>query len=406
MNLTTGQPFWITERGLVRYPALTENLSCDVVIVGGGIAGAFMGYYLTRAGLRVALLEARYLGSGSTSASTAMCQYELDENLVDLRRQVGIRRANDAYLANLYAVHTLARLCREELPASCGLEYCRSFYLASRAADVAALADEGEARRGIGIEANFVGEAELLSRFRLKAPGALLSGDTAQVNPYDLTHALLQVAQAKGMRVFERSPAQRYTVDADGAGISLQAGEQGQYRVRAGHVVVCTGYAAAELVPQDIVKLHSTYVVLSKPGEANALPTGTAQLWETARPYLYTRTTPDGRLMVGGRDEVVKHDTFRNLVLETKVDKLVRQFQELFDVDTPFTRDFVWGGIYGTTDDGLPYIGTHPDFPRAHFALGYGGNGTTYSLLAAEIIRDALTGRTHRYAGTFGFDRV
>ena len=83
--------------------------------------------------------------------------------------------------------------------------------------------------------------------------------------------------------------------------------------------------------------------------------------------------------------------------------KLEAHFQELFDLDTPFTRDFVWGGVYGETANGLPYIGPHPDFPRAYFALGYGGNGTTYSLLAAEIIGDALAGRHHRYADTFGF---
>ena len=103
---------------------------------------------------------------------------------------------------------------------------------------------------------------------------------------------------------------------------------------------------------------------------------------------------------------MVKQPTFQNLVPEHQVDKLMGQFQEVFACDTPFTRDFAWGGVYGETADGLPYIGPHPDFPCAQFALGYGGDGTTYSLLAAEIIRDALTGRTHRYAHTFGFDRT
>ena len=405
MNLTTGQPFWLTERGLLRYPALTQNITCDVAVVGGGITGAFLGYYLTQAGLRVAVLEARYFGSGSTAASTAMCQYELDEDLRDLRRQVGIQRANDGYLGNLYAVHALARLCHEELPDACEFEYCRSFYLASRKADIPHLFEEGEARRGIGIECNFLEERELYDRFRLKAPAALLSGDTAQVNPYKLTHTLLQAAQAKGLQAFERTPVQRYTPDTDGPGVTLQAGSEGQFRIRARHMVVCTGYAAAELVPQDIVNLHSTYVVASAPGQAATLPTGTAQIWETARPYLYTRVTADGRLFIGGRDEVIKNSTFQHAVLNHKTDKLLAQFQELFDADTPCTPDFSWGGVYGETADGLPYIGQHPEFPRAWFALGYGGNGTTYSLLAAEIIRDALTGREHRYAHTFGFDR-
>lgn len=403
MILTTGQPFWLTEQGLVRYPILTEDLSCDVAIIGGGITGAFLGYYLTRAGLRAAVLDARYVGGGSTSASTAMCQYELDVDLIDLRDKLGIKRANDAYRANVYAVHALGRLCREELPTDCRFEYCRSFYLASRERDVAHLADEGEARRGIGLDVEYLERADLLRRYRLQAPAALLSGDTAQVNPYQLTHTLLRQATGQGLQVFERTPVQHCAPASDGQSVTLYAGER---RVRASHVVVCTGYEAENLVPRDLVNLHSTYVVISRPGEMAGLPTGNAQIWETARPYLYTRTTADGRIMVGGRDEVVKNATFQNAVLEHKVDKLERQFQELFDQPTPFTRDFVWGGVYGETRDGLPYIGAHCDFPRTQFALGYGGNGTTYSLLAAEIIRDSLTGRRHRYHDTFGFDRV
>ncbi|RTQ50262.1 FAD-binding oxidoreductase [Hymenobacter gummosus] len=403
MILTTGQPFWLTEQGLVRYPVLTEDLSCDVAIVGGGITGAFLGYYLTRAGLRAVVLEGRYVGGGSTSASTAMCQYELDVDLIDLREKLGTSRANDAYLANVYAVHELGRLCREQLPDPCSYEYCRSFYLASRERDAGHLHDEGEARRGIGIDAEYLERAELLRRYQLQAPAALLSGDTAQVDPYRLTHTLLAEAAKQGLRVFERTPVQHCATEADGQSVTVHAGER---RIRARHVVVCTGYEADNLVPRDLVNLHSTYVVISQPGEMSGLPTGNAQIWETARPYLYTRTTADGRIMVGGRDEVVKSAAFQNTVLEHKVDKLEKQFQDLFARETPFTRDFVWAGVYGETDDGLPYIGAHKDFPRHQFALGYGGNGTTYSLLATEIICAALTSRPHRYAATFGFDRV
>lgn len=404
MILTTGQPFWLVERGLVRYPTLTENTECDAVVIGGGISGAMLGYYLTQAGLRVVVLEQRYVGAGSTSASTAMLQYELDENLVDLRKKVGVARANEAYLANLYGVHGVARLCQQELPAVCGFSYCHSLYLASRSSDASTVEEEGDARRGIGIETEFVAEAALLRRFGVKSAAALYSADTGQVNPYELTHTLLQQAEVGGLRVYEQTQALRYDVHPDGQGVTLHTANGAT--VQAGHVVVCTGFAAADLVPQDIVNLHSTYVVLSRPGQADALPIGDAQLWETARPYLYTRRTPDGRIMVGGRDEVIKQPTFQNALLETKADKLEKQFQELFDQPIRFTRDFVWAGVYGETDDSLPYIGQHPDFPRAWFALGYGGNGTTYSLLAAEIIRDALTGKQHRYANTFGFDRI
>lgn len=184
-----GQPFWLAEQGLVRYLVLRENLSCDVVIVGGVISGA-------------------------------MLQYELDENLADLRKQVGIQRANDAYLANLYGVRGVARLCQHELPHDCGLRYCHSLYLASKLAEVAVVEQEGDARPCLGIGNEFLREAELLQRFGLKSPAALYSADTAEVDPYALTHTLLREAQTSGLQAFERTKALRYEVQPDGQRIT------------------------------------------------------------------------------------------------------------------------------------------------------------------------------------------
>jgi glycine/D-amino acid oxidase-like deaminating enzyme len=64
------------------------------------------------------------------------------------------------------------------------------------------------------------------------------------------------------------------------------------------------------------------------------------------------------------------------------------------------------GGVFGQTKDGLAYIGAHPRLdPRIAFALGYGGNGITFSAVAAEVLAARVAGRTHRYAQTFAFDR-
>ena len=68
-------------------------------------------------------------------------------------------------------------------------------------------------------------------------------------------------------------------------------------------------------------------------------------------------------------------------------------------------RTVPWAGTFGETKDGLAYIGAHPRLPHAYFALGYGGNGITYSLIAAEIIRDDILGRKNPAAKIFAFGR-
>ena len=83
---------------------------------------------------------------------------------------------------------------------------------------------------------------------------------------------------------------------------------------------------------------------------------------------------------------------------------LRRRFGQLFP-RIPLEVACAWAGTFASTRSGLPFVGRYPGQPRTHFALGYGGNGITFSLIAAEIIREALLGRRDRDADVFGFER-
>ncbi|MEP7347671.1 MAG: FAD-dependent oxidoreductase [Gemmatimonadaceae bacterium] len=83
---------------------------CDVAIIGAGITGALVADALTERELPVIAIDRRHPGHGSTSASTALLQYEIDTHLVDLIETIGHDRAVDAYRANLDAVLTIERL--------------------------------------------------------------------------------------------------------------------------------------------------------------------------------------------------------------------------------------------------------------------------------------------------------
>jgi glycine/D-amino acid oxidase-like deaminating enzyme len=55
--------------------------------------------------------------------------------------------------------------------------------------------------------------------------------------------------------------------------------------------------------------------------------------------------------------------------------------------------------------DGLAYIGQLADRPNVYFALGYGGNGITFSVIAAQLISDLYCGRPNADAAVFRFER-
>ncbi|HUR57513.1 MAG TPA: FAD-binding oxidoreductase, partial [Opitutaceae bacterium] len=202
-----------------------------------------------------------------------------------------------------------------------------------------------------------------------------------------------------GARIHDRTEVTRWTFHRRGVELFTSRGA----RVRARWLVVATGYEAGRFLPEPIGMLHSTYAAISEPVLAFAgWPAGRCLIWDTADPYLYLRTTSDGRAIIGGYDEPFRDPRARDRLLSAKVVALRRRFAQCFP-RIPFEVATAWAGTFGSTADGLPVIGAHPEVPHTWFALGFGGNGTTFSMIAAEIIREAMLGRADPDAELFGF---
>ena len=117
------------------------------------------------------------------------------------------------------------------------------------------------------------------------------------------------------------------------------------------------------------------------------------------------RTTPDRRIIVGGKDEKFYDPERRDKLIEQKSEELKKDFNKIFP-EIEFNREFNWAGTFGATQDGLPCIGTYKPLPNSYFALGFGGNGITFSLIAAEIITDLISEKDNTDAKIFSFDRI
>lgn len=401
MDLTSGYPFWPVANGLIRtYPRLDTDLRCDVAVIGGGITGALVAHHLVDAGFDTVVLDKREIGWGSTGASTALLQYEIDVTLADLSKLIGPDRAGRAYLACREAVDTLAGLAAR-LPEDVGFARKKSLYLASRNRDCKPLHAELEMRRAIGLDVEWLDEAAIAARFSFSRPAGLLTPDAAQMDAYRFTHALLHDAAARGLRVFDRTNIT--DIDTSKSDVHLQTGDGPVVKAR--NVVFATGYETHEFLGEKMARLISTYAVVSEPlASFDGWGEDACVIWEHAHPYLYLRTTEDGRVIVGGEDDAFRNPERRDRRLPKKAERLTKRFREMFP-QIDFRVEFAWAGTFGETRDGLAYIGEHPDWPHAWFALGYGGNGITYSVIAAEIVRDGLLGRVHRNADLFRFDR-
>lgn len=402
MDLKSGYPFWAVSNGLMQaFPQLDADHRCDVAVLGGGITGALIADDLAQHGFDVAVLEQRDIGWGSTAASTALLQYEIDTHLVDLAKRHGEDDAALAYRACADAIdrlHEVASAWRDV-----GFARNRSLYYASRRRDVASLEEECAARQKHGLEVELLSSDRVREDYGFDAPAALLSRQAARVDPYRLTYRLLQRLQKQGASVFDRTRVEEIAPTTRGVTLRTDTG----LTVRTGHLVVAAGYASQHWLKQSVARNRSSYAVISDPLPDAALGfLGDTLLWETARPYLYARTTSDRRLLLGGEDDSVDIPAKRDARVEKKARTLLKRLKDLFP-ELALTPAFSWAGTFAETEDGLPFFGPHRQWgPRVHFAMAYGGNGITYSMLGAGLLRALIERRKHALWPLFSFERL
>jgi glycine/D-amino acid oxidase-like deaminating enzyme len=398
-RIRSSNPYWLLRGGMGdARPALQESIECDVAVIGAGITGALVADRLVATGQRIVILDARDVALGSTSATTALLQYEIDTEMADLARQLGAGAAAQAYQACAASFELLERRF-PELLATSNYRRVPSLYLAADARAVPALRAELAARRALGFQCEWLEQGDLAERYRCRRPAAILSALGAQLDPIGFTQGVMAALERHGVRLFARS---RVTAILE-RGPRLQLETEGGARVDAAHVVVAAGFESLDFLPRRVADIDNTFALATEPLPDRCRALTLPLIWESSRPYLYLRGTPDGRLIVGGEDLPFRNAAGREALLGRQVRRLAVKFRELFGEELPPVAH-AWAGSFARTADGLPFIGRVPGMhPALLFALCYGGNGITFSVQAGDMIRAAIEGRPHELDAVFGF---
>jgi glycine/D-amino acid oxidase-like deaminating enzyme len=397
MDLRTGRPVWNAYRApQVPVERLTRDVKTDVLVIGMGISGAMLAESLTSAGHKVVAIDRRGPVRGSTPATTALVQFEIDQPLTALAGQIGADRAARAWRRSRLAVFNLKGRI-EALGLRCALAPRRSVYLAGSVLTGAALRAEAEARRAAGISARYLTASELRADYGIARAGAIVSHDNLALDPRKLTAGLLLAARARGARLLAPAEATAFEHGRDGVTVATRGGPT----ITAKQVVLATGYELAPVVPDRGHQVISTWAIATRPQKARLWP-HEAFLWEASDPYLYLRTTVDGRVICGGEDAEFSDEARRDAEIGAKTDAIRSKLAKLLpNIDS--TPEHAWAGAFGATTTGLPIIGPLPRKPRIQAVMGYGGNGITFSQIASEIVATELAGGRDRDADLFAF---
>jgi glycine/D-amino acid oxidase-like deaminating enzyme len=397
-NLRTGMTVWdFYKNPVISGARLRRSTRAEVVIVGAGISGALIAHALTEAGFRPLILERRRRALlGSTAASTALLQFELDTPLTALGASIGRSRASKVWLASAGAVNDL-RTATHRLGIDAHLTTRPSLYLAGNRLNAAGLKREVLARQKIGLPSEFLDVRALRQHFDINRAAAALSHGNAEANPIQLAAGFLAAAIESGARL--HAPHEVVDLQCSRRGSTLTTADG--LEIGARHVILSTGYELAKIVPPGDSQVISTWALATRP-QPRALWPQKALIWEASEPYLYARSTHDGRVICGGQDGQFADSGKRDALIPRKTRQIERQLGHLFPhIDARAAVH--WAGSFGASSNGMPTIGEIPGYPKCYAVMGFGGNGITFSMLAANLLKAAIAGKKDPQARLFGF---
>lgn len=394
MTKATTTPYWMTSAALPAFPALAEDLTADVVVVGGGITGLSVAYQLTRAGKRVVVIERERCASVDTGHTTAHLTMVTDVRLSELVERFGRDHAQAAWDAGLAAIAAIDDAVRDEaIEADFGWVdgYLHAPVSGAGAQEAGRLRDEAALAHELGFDAEYTDAVPLVGTPGVRFPSQ------ARIHPRRYLAGLAKAIVAAGGRIFEQSSADAFSADPRTVTV-------GGHRIHCEDIVIAThnplaglsGLVSATLL-QTKLALYTSYVV------AGRVPRGTipdALWWDTDDPYSYLRLEPHGDVDVvifGGQD----HKTGQ----QEDTDACYRRVEEGLRAMVPGVEVVHrWSGQVIETPDGLPYIG--PNGEHHYLATGFAGNGITFGTLAGLMITDAILGRANPWAGLFDVGRT
>ena len=391
MDNLPGKPasLWLETAPPTNYAPLDRDITVDVAVLGGGIAGLTTALLVARAGASVAVLDAGRVGRGVSGYSTAKVTSLHSLTYAQVASQRGEDHAHVYGEANEAGLATIQRYARE-LAIECDLRKRPNFTYTESEDEVDQVREEAEQAAGVGLPSSFV-QGDIGLPWEVK--GAVRFEEQAEFHPTKYLVGIAQAIRGADGQIYERTRAVDVN-DGDPCKVRTENGRE----VRAGHVVVATHYPFLDR-SGFFARIHPERSYVLAVRLRGEVPQG--MYIDTQGHSLRSQPAPGGGefLLVGGASHKVGQadEAEKYRYLETYA-------RERFDVES---IDYRWSTQDNTPLDKVPYVGKLAPFSkRVLVATGFRKWGYANGTAAAIILADAIKGNEHPWASTFDSNRL
>jgi gamma-glutamylputrescine oxidase len=371
--------------------------ACDVAIVGGGLAGLSAAIELRERGFAVTLLEAERIGHGASGRNGGQAIYGLACDMTTIEDQLGRDAARQVFAMSLEALDLIReRIARFAIDCD-----WRDGYLgvAMNARKARALRDEVELLASRYDHALTWVERNDLPQW-IDSPRYVAAAHdprSLHLHPLKYTLGLARAAATLGVSLHESTAVTALHKDAAGVRLTTNTGAA----LRARHVLLAGNVYLQALSPSLAPTLGSrimpvgTYIVCSEPVApelaASLIPCG-AGVCDNNFVLDYFRTTPDHRMLYGGR---VSYSTRTPMDLAVS---MAQRMQTTFPQLRGVGAQYAWGGFVDISMNRAPDFGRLPDFgSRVYYLQGFSGHGLALTGLAGKLVAEAIAGDASRF---------
>jgi glycine/D-amino acid oxidase-like deaminating enzyme/nitrite reductase/ring-hydroxylating ferredoxin subunit len=364
-----------------KWPSLDDDITADVVVVGGGITGVTAALRVAEAGRSVALLEGYTIGAGDTGNSTGNLYETVSGGLLAITEKWGIEVARRVAASRRETVDSIEQQATA-IGKECGFRRCAMYQYAGTPDAQQQVGAEADAMRAAGLPAHL---QDSLPAGPPAARGPVLVLDNqAQFHPLAYVRALAAKAAGSGCKVYEHSAV--IEVDKSRHIVRTAGGS-----VRAAAIVLATHSPSGFHLLQAGMMPSREYG-LAWPIDAGSFPAGT--FWAQGQDRLSVRSlctdAGDFVICVGQQQPSGQHDARSAMAA---LENAARRRLGVNDFA------FRWSAQNFRSPDLLPYIGK--DRSDSYVATGFSTDGLVYGTLAASIIGDEILGRDNRWSDLY-----